>query len=255
MAFVLISSSLPMGFFHRLSSPCCTASPNQKFGITDNRLLVIRVHNLLIPLVLKRLPTFTFCSSFSSFQSTVAGRFMILLSTDSERAFTRLSSFLPSAVSLSVSRSAMRSSMRCSRTSLGFLQQLGGIGFQVACGFICSILRTTLKQILFRIAFPEYCTVWFLCLCLIKVSNVALHLHATDGDTRDTGVPSVLCLFTCESSTMSCASVKALSSSISVTTAAGVESDTGSNVVIAENNSSVSAGTSCEQTLTRAVYQ
>ena len=55
--------------------------------------------------------------------------------------------------------------------------------------------------------------------------------------TRSEAFTPTLCLFPCVNSTrrLSGASVKALSSSISVTTAARVESDTGSNDVIAES--------------------
>ena len=123
----------------------------------------------------------TRCSSFCSFPSTVAERFMILVSTDSESALTRPSSFVAGAASLSVSLcNTIRNALFA---HLNFLQQLRGKSCHFASSFVCSILCASLKQISCRIAFPVSFTVQFLCLCLIKAS-VFLHLHATDSGTR-----------------------------------------------------------------------
>ena len=105
MAFVVISSSLAMRFFHRSSSSCCTTRRirNSALQITtslSSRCTTFSDH--LTSKIFQR--SCTLCSRVTIFPTTKSQRSFILVFFDSEIFFIRLSSFVTMAASITGSQ-------------------------------------------------------------------------------------------------------------------------------------------------------
>ena len=90
IVFVVILPSLSVRFFHLSSASLCTAIRILVFRLGDCSLFIIFLHYFSVHLFSNVVHcSCTRCSILSRFPSTTAGRLLILLSTDSETAFTR----------------------------------------------------------------------------------------------------------------------------------------------------------------------